>query len=40
MAKERRDIAGATASSYTTPATSSSDNGAQFTVVVSNTPGV
>src|SRR6267143_191672 len=32
-------IAGATSSSYTTPATTSSDNGAQFTVVVSNTVG-
>jgi hypothetical protein len=32
-------ISGATLSSYTTPATSSSDNGAQFTVVVSNTAG-
>jgi hypothetical protein len=32
-------IAGATSSSYTTPATTSSDNGAQFTVVVSNTAG-
>src|SRR5204862_3142652 len=32
-------ISGATSSSYTTPATTSSDNGAQFTVVVSNTVG-
>jgi invasion protein IalB len=32
-------IAGATSSSYTTPPTTSSDNGAQFTVVVSNTTG-
>src|SRR2546425_6301575 len=32
-------ITGATSSSYTTPATASSDNGAQFTVVVSNTIG-
>jgi Domain of unknown function (DUF4082)/Bacterial Ig domain/Putative Ig domain/Immunoglobulin domain len=32
-------ISGATASSYTTPATSSSDNGAAFTVVVSNASG-
>jgi Bacterial Ig domain/Putative Ig domain/Immunoglobulin domain/Immunoglobulin I-set domain len=32
-------ISGATASSYTTPATTSSDNGAQFTVVVSNASG-
>ena len=32
-------ISGAISSSYTTPATTSSDNGAQFTVVVSNTAG-
>ncbi len=32
-------IAGATSSSYTTPVTTSSDNGALFTVVVSNTTG-
>jgi len=32
-------ISGATASSYTTQATSTSDNGAQFTAVVSNTAG-
>jgi hypothetical protein len=32
-------IAGATSSSYTTPPTMSSDNGAQFTVVVSNSVG-
>ena len=32
-------ISGATASSYTTPATSTSDNGALFTAVVSNTAG-
>src|SRR5260370_29443130 len=32
-------ISGATLSSYTTPATTSSDNGAQFTVMVSNTAG-
>jgi hypothetical protein len=32
-------ISGATSSSYTTPATSSFDNGAQFTVAVSNTAG-
>lgn len=32
-------IAGATSSSYTTPATTSSDNGAQFTVMVSNAVG-
>src|SRR5712692_8999527 len=30
-------ISGATSSTYTTPATTSSDNGAQFTVLVSNT---
>src|SRR5436305_124170 len=32
-------ISGATSSGYTTPATTSSDNGAQFTVVVSNVAG-
>jgi hypothetical protein len=32
-------ISGANASSYTTPATAGSDNGAQFTVVVSNAAG-
>src|SRR6266478_2013892 len=32
-------ISGATSSGYTTPATATSDNGALFTVVVSNTPG-
>src|SRR6266403_1036591 len=32
-------ITSATSSSYTTPATATSDNGAQFTVVVSNTAG-
>jgi hypothetical protein len=32
-------ISGATSSSYTTPATTSADNGAQFTVVVSNSVG-
>jgi len=32
-------IAGATSSSYTTGATTSSDNGAQFTVLISNTAG-
>src|SRR5713226_3138188 len=32
-------ITGATSSGYTTPSTTSSDNGAQFTVVVSNTAG-
>jgi hypothetical protein len=37
--KNGANIAGATAASYTTPATTSSDNGAQFTVVVTNTAG-
>src|SRR5258707_2727949 len=32
-------MSGATSSSYTTPATTSSDNGAQFTVTVSNSTG-
>src|SRR5207245_1542344 len=32
-------ISGATSSTYTTPATTNSDSGAQFTVVVSNTAG-
>src|SRR6266566_4104238 len=32
-------ISGATSSSYTTPPTTSSDNGSQFTVMVSNTAG-
>ena len=32
-------ISGATASTYTTPATTSADNGSQFTVTVSNTAG-
>lgn len=32
-------ISGATAASYTTPATTSTDNGAQFTVKISNTAG-
>jgi hypothetical protein len=32
-------ISGATSSTYTTPATTSSDNGAQFTVLVSNSVG-
>jgi hypothetical protein len=32
-------IEGATASTYTTPATTSADDGAQFTVIVSNTAG-
>lgn len=33
------NISGATSSSYTTPATATSDNGAQFTVVISNPAG-
>jgi hypothetical protein len=37
--KNSAAISGATSSGYTTPATTSSDNGAQFTVVVSNTAG-
>lgn len=37
--KNSTAISGATSSSYTTPATASSDNGAQFTVVASNTAG-
>jgi hypothetical protein len=37
--KNGANLSGATASSYTTPATASSDNGAQFTVVVSNSTG-
>jgi hypothetical protein len=37
--KNGATINGATSSSYTTPATTSSDNGAQFTVVVSNSAG-
>src|SRR5712692_1173492 len=32
-------ISGATSASYTTPATTSSDNGAQFTVAISNVAG-
>jgi Abnormal spindle-like microcephaly-assoc'd, ASPM-SPD-2-Hydin len=32
-------ISGATASTYTTPATTSADNGSQFTVVISNSSG-
>src|SRR6266853_602764 len=32
-------VSGATSSSYTTPATTSADNGSQFTVVVSNVAG-
>src|SRR5215472_4488721 len=37
--KNGTTISGATSSSYATPATTSSDNGAQFTVVVSNSAG-
>jgi phosphoesterase family protein/Ig-like domain-containing protein/immunoglobulin I-set domain protein len=37
--KNSAAISGATSSTYTTPATTSSDNGAQFTVVVSNVAG-
>lgn len=37
--KNGASISGATASSYTTPATAASDNAAQFTVVVSNAAG-
>ncbi len=37
--KNTANITGATASSYTTPATTSADNGAKFDVVVSNTAG-
>jgi len=37
--KNGTTISGATSSSYSTPATTSSDNGEQFTVVVSNTAG-
>jgi Domain of unknown function (DUF4091)/Immunoglobulin I-set domain len=37
--KNSANIAGATSSSYTTPATTSSDNAAQFTVAVTNTAG-
>jgi len=37
--KNATAISGATSSSYTTPATTSSDNGAQFTAVVSNSAG-
>jgi hypothetical protein len=37
--KNGANIGGATASSYTTPATTTADNGAQFTVVVSNSVG-
>lgn len=37
--KNGTDIAGATSASYTTPATVSGDNGASFTVVVTNSAG-
>ena len=37
--KNGTNIAGATSSSYTTPATTNADNGSQFTVVVSNAAG-
>ena len=37
--KNNAAISSATSASYTTPATTSSDNGAQFTVVVSNSAG-
>ncbi len=37
--KNGSPISGATSSSYTTPAAASSDNGSQFTVVVSNSAG-
>src|SRR6266550_3603641 len=37
--KGGRTILGATSASYTTPPTTSSDNGSQFTVMVSNTAG-
>ena len=37
--KDGTAISGATSSSYTTPATTNSDNGAQFTVLVSNAAG-
>ena len=37
--KNSAAIGGATSSTYTTPATATSDNGAQFTVVVSNAAG-
>lgn len=37
--KANTAIAGATSSSYTTPATTASDNGSQFTVVLSNSAG-
>src|SRR5205807_7103663 len=37
--KNGASVSGATSSSYTTPATTTADNGAQFRVVVSNTAG-
>ena len=37
--KNGANISGATASAYTTPATASTDNGAQFSVVISNAAG-
>jgi len=37
--KNKANISGATAASYTTPATTSGDNGAKFDVVVSNSAG-
>jgi Abnormal spindle-like microcephaly-assoc'd, ASPM-SPD-2-Hydin/Immunoglobulin domain/Cep192 domain 4/Immunoglobulin I-set domain len=37
--KNNTNISGATAASYTTPVTTTADNGAQFTVVVGNTVG-
>jgi ASPM-SPD-2-Hydin domain-containing protein/glycosyl hydrolase family 123/immunoglobulin I-set domain protein len=37
--KNGTDISGATSASYTTPATATTDNGAQFTAVVSNSAG-
>ena len=39
MAKNGTDIASATSSSYTTPVTVAADNGALFTVVVTNVAG-
>ena len=38
--KDSTDISGATSSTYTTPATSSTDNGAQYSVVVINGTGM
>ena len=37
--KNGANVSGATSSSYTTPATTTADNGAQFSVVVSNSAG-